>query len=103
MAWKEMDEADWLTSTDGLTMYQQDLPWSTRQGFLVTAACLRRSEPFPGRMRTRVTVEDVERLADGLPSGFDPVKDRIGYGIGNADPGFVMVNASLHWQFGQAG
>jgi hypothetical protein len=93
MTWKEMSEEEWLTSTAGLTMELSGKAGkSRRKSFLVTAACIRRSEPFPRRPPPRITAEDVERLADGLPSVLDPVADRVSNGMCNGDPGFVCVN-----------
>jgi len=94
MAWKEMTEAEWLMSRDGLTMGQQDVPYSSRKSLLIVAACLRRSEPLPWLLPSKVNAADAERLADGLASGFDPIKERVGHGMGNGEPGIVIVNVS---------
>jgi hypothetical protein len=41
-----------------------------------------------------VKVEDVERLAENLPNGFDPVAEDANFvwGMGGGDPGFVHVS-----------
>jgi hypothetical protein len=45
-----------------------------------------------------VTVEDAARLAEGLPSGFDPVSkaEEFGWGMCNGKPGFVHAHMGTY-------
>jgi hypothetical protein len=94
-----LTEDEWLTSSDAwrLSRLRPHQP-SERQYALITAACLRQFWRPDRRRRPRVTVADVERLTDGLPSGFDPVKDREFFTIGAMGPvgrGFISVGFGL--------
>lgn len=93
-----MTENEWRESTDPLQMGREvEVHRSPRKSLLIVAGCLRRfwqpnplDPPF-------ATPEDVERLADGLPNAFDPIREMPGFGWATVggEPGYVTVEVGL--------